>query len=179
MNVDMWHKVMWACGPLCVVLWGSVLVHVLHCPHMLLPNLVTTLPNLAMWCVHHCCPPPLRRLLHHCSCGAVLPRCVTAVTAVAGGAARRTRLHNRGGDEGACGASHAHSMRSPCASQCRLQTAAGRLCSWCSARITSLRPAAAPSFFAAFTAASTACATLRALAVHDFWSCYCPHCQKN
>jgi hypothetical protein len=42
-----------------------------------------------------------------------------------------------------------------------------------------LRPAAAPSFFAAFTAASTACATLRALAVHDFWSCYCLHCQKK
>ena len=168
----------------------------LDCLHMLLPSLVTTLPNhsgnvvcpslLPITAVHHYCPslppptapPALRRLLHHCSCGAALPRCVTAVTAVAGGAARRTRLHNRGGDEGACGASHAHSMRSPCASQCRLQTA-GRLCSWCSARITPLRPAAAPSFFAAFTAASSACATLRALAVHDFWSCYCPHCQKN
>ena len=156
----------------------------LDCPHMLLPSLVTTLPNhsgnvvcpslLPITAVHHYCPslppptapPALRRLLHHCSCGAALPRCVAAVTAVAGGAARRTRLHNRGGDEGACGASHAHSMRSPCASQCRLQTA-GRLCSWCSARITSLRRAAAPSFFAAFTAASTACAfKLRALAGH-------------
>ena len=121
----------------------------LDCPHMLLPSLVTTLPNhsgnvvcpslLPITAVHHYCPSlppptaplPLRRLLHHCSCGAALPRCVAAVTAVAGGAARRTRLHNRGGDEGACGASHAHSMRSPCA--CRLQTA-GRLCSWCSAR---------------------------------------------
>ena len=96
-------------------MWGSML----DCLHMLLPNLVTTLPDLAMLvcpsllpitAAHHYCPllppptapPPLRRPLHHCSCGAALPRCVTAVTAVAGGAARRTQLHNRGG-EGACG----------------------------------------------------------------------------
>ena len=42
----MWHKVMWPCGQLSVMymLWGSVL----HCLHMLLPNLEASLvlPNL-------------------------------------------------------------------------------------------------------------------------------------